>query len=474
MRLAWFSPLPPDRSGIAAYSVELLVLLSRGHEIDAFVEMPLAISGDLPPALEPALAPDSPETLARRRGPDLGPRVHVLDAHEFAGRQARHPYDLVIYQLGNDLCHDFMWPYMVRYPGLVVVHDGQLHQARAKALTWKAPRADDYRAEFAYSHPGAPDGVADLVVAGLGKGILHLWPMMRIPVESARLVSVHSAWLADELRGQFPGVAVTRIRMGVTDPLPAARAARREVRARHGIRDEAVVFAAFGRVTPEKRLTPLVEAIARVAAELPLVRLMVVGEQVDYFDLVAAAAGLGIADRLIMCGYVDDERLPEYLAAADVDVCLRWPTSRETSASWLRCAASGRPTIVDDLAHTCDLACLDPRTMELLHVSRGGGPAPVPLAMAVDLTDEAGTLEMSVKRLGADPALRERLGAAAREYWRREATLEVSVGDYEAAIASAISAPAPVRPRWPKHLRADRAEHAREATAALGLSPRWL
>ena len=42
-------------------------------------------------------------------------------------------------------------------------------------------------------------------------------------------------------------------------------------------------------------------------------------------------------------------------AAADICACLRWPTNRETSASWLRCLAAGRPTIVTDLAHlaTC-------------------------------------------------------------------------------------------------------------------------
>ena len=46
----------------------------------------------------------------------------------------QHPYDLIVYQLGNDSCHDYMWPYLVRHPGLVVLHDGQTHQARARTL----------------------------------------------------------------------------------------------------------------------------------------------------------------------------------------------------------------------------------------------------------------------------------------------------------------------------------------------------
>ena len=67
------------------------------------------------------------------------------------------PYDLVVYQLGNAACHDYMWGYLFRYPGLVVLHDAQVHQARAQSLLggW-TPRRDDYRHEFAANHPDAP------------------------------------------------------------------------------------------------------------------------------------------------------------------------------------------------------------------------------------------------------------------------------------------------------------------------------
>ena len=38
MRLAWFTPFAPVRSGISAYSAELLPLVSASHEVDVFVE----------------------------------------------------------------------------------------------------------------------------------------------------------------------------------------------------------------------------------------------------------------------------------------------------------------------------------------------------------------------------------------------------------------------------------------------------
>ena len=37
-RLAWFTPLPPERSGIATYSAEIIGLLAETYDIDIFVD----------------------------------------------------------------------------------------------------------------------------------------------------------------------------------------------------------------------------------------------------------------------------------------------------------------------------------------------------------------------------------------------------------------------------------------------------
>jgi len=95
VRIAWFSPFPPERSGIATYSAEIVPLLSSAHRID---------------------------------------RVPELGAHDFVWKHRRDPYDLVVYQLGNAPCHDYMWAYLAAFPGLVVLHDARLHHARARRL----------------------------------------------------------------------------------------------------------------------------------------------------------------------------------------------------------------------------------------------------------------------------------------------------------------------------------------------------
>src|SRR4051812_12664017 len=168
MRIAWFSPLPPVRSGIAAYSAELLPLLRETFVIDEY------------------------------------PEPHE---HDFVWRHRRAPYDLVVYQLGNATCHDYMWAYLARYPGLVVLHDAKLHHARARQLLQHG-RADDYRREFSYDHPDAPPDVAEYAVAGLSGSIYYFWPMINAVLRTARRVCFHNAIVAADIRDAFPDVRV--------------------------------------------------------------------------------------------------------------------------------------------------------------------------------------------------------------------------------------------------------------------------
>src|SRR5580765_7812241 len=196
-RLAWFAPLPPVRSGIAQYNNELLPGLASAYSVELFVDA-------------------HPDQFVR---PD--PRMPLYNAHDFVWKHLRQPYDLIVYQLGNAPCHDYMWAYMARYPGLVVLHDGQLHHARGRGLL-EQKRADDYRSEFAFNHPGVQLAIAELGIAGLLGSLTYLWPMRRVVIESARMIAVHNQWLADQIREEHPDAQVSVLDMGVPAPaMPA-------------------------------------------------------------------------------------------------------------------------------------------------------------------------------------------------------------------------------------------------------------
>ena len=426
VRIAWFSPLPPSTSGIAAYSAELLPLLhARGLHIATFTE---------------------------------------ASAHDFVWKHRREPFDLTVFHLGNASCHDYMWGYLFRYPGIVVLHDVQLHQARALGLTKRwLPRRADYLAEFRANHPEAPPHLGELIASGRGGMLYQHWPLIRLVIESARLTLVHNRRVADQLRAQHPTAHIESIEMGTADPLRAPVAATAlvapvapsrtqvEVRRRHRIPDDAVLLAAFGGVTPEKRIPQLLRALSEVAERRPKLHLMLVGNAVDHYDVVADARAWRVADRVHVTGYVADEALPDYLIASDFCACLRWPTNRETSASWLRCLAAGRATIITELAHLADVPTVDPRGWRVKDVTPAARP---PVAVSIDLLDEDHSLPLALERLAVDAGLRNSLGSAARGWWSAHHQLEPMADAMMRLIEHAHGLPTP-QVRLPAHLLDD-------------------
>src|SRR5439155_16559943 len=152
-------------------------------------------------------------------------------------------------------------------------------------------------------------------------------------------------------------------------------------------------------------------------------------------------------------GPVAASRLGECLAASDAGLCLRWPTAQEPSASWLRCLAAGRPTVISALAHLADVPAVDPRS------GRPARPGHEPIAVAIDLLDEDASLLMAMRRLAIDPAWRAELGAAGRAYWAREHSMDAMEADYQRVLALAAARPAPSPSDLPAHLTDDYSGH---------------
>ena len=450
MRVAWFSPLPPDLSGIASYSADILPLLDApgsGCSIDRFVDRPGGSVMDAGPV-------------------GRGAMPGVFIAHDFVWKQQRAPYDLIIYQVGNAPWHDYMWAYLARYPGLVILHDARLHHARARHLL-NQRRFDDYRREFRYNHPEAPAGVAEYAVEGLSGSIYYFWPMLRVVVRTARLVAVHNTWIAGDLREQYPGVRVDTIRMGVPNGRlqpDAAANARTRLRRELRLADSACLFTAFGRVTAEKRIEPILRALADVIAVGVDAHLVLVGDATGFPALARLVAEHRLDNRVHVTGHVADDRIADHLAAADVCLCLRWPTAGETSASWLRALAAGRPTVISALAHLADVPTLHAKSWRSSHRSRD------PIAVSIDLLEEHEGLVAAMSRLATDERLRNDLAGAGHAYWSRDYALELMADDYRRVMADAVARPAPQVGDLPSHFTEDHTSLVREIYQQMGVA----
>jgi glycosyltransferase involved in cell wall biosynthesis len=461
--------MPPSRSGVAGRSAELVASLrARGFEIDVYVQ-------------------DQPAQGAAAFGPA------VRSAHEFPPRHIQTPCELTVFQFGNSSHHDFIWPYALRYPGLVVLHDTRLHHARAAALL-RERRAADYRAEFAWNHPVLNPDLAELAVAGIDSSLYYGWPMLRAIVERSRAVAVHGKGAAQDLREAFARTSPStelddrlftiRLGEGTAWSDEQRLAARRRLRAQYGIADDEVVFGVFGGLAPEKRLTQIFAAFGTLSHTVRA-RLLLAGAAASHYDVEAEIAARGIGAATIVTGYLpSDEDVTAHLAACDVSLNLRWPTARETSGPWLRALAAGLPTVITDLVHHGDVPSLDPRTWTVNAAGiRGSGSAvrgsdsgvrdpasemgSEPVTIAIDVLDEDHSLRLAMRRLARDAQLRAQLGAAARAWWGREHSVEVMVDDYVRVLHAAAARPLP-NADLPPHMTSDGTRLLRELSGPFG------
>jgi glycosyltransferase involved in cell wall biosynthesis len=450
MRIAWFTPWPPQQSGVAGRSAEIVPLLAAaGHAIDVFV--------------------DGTHVDVTRKYPSDPPasgHLRVQSAHDFVWRAGRGQYDVVVYQVGNSTTHEFIWPYLFRWPGLAVLHETHLHHARGRALLSRK-RVAEYRAEFAWNHPGVRPDAAELAVRGFDGAYYYDWPMARTVVASSRVVATHSRGSLRELQASWPDQAFEYIALAEGCRVVPTEAERETVRSALAIPESAVVFGVFGALTAEKRLPQVLRAFAETYSRAPQSVLLLAGTRDPSVDIDGLIDSLGIGGPTRVLEGLDDAQFDRTIAAVDVSLNLRWPTAREMSGPWVRALAAGRATVIVDLVHLALVPSLDPRTWQPHTPGGAAAKWTEPITVAVDILDEEHSLRLAMRRLARDRDLREQIGRAGRRHWEAEHSFDRVVRDYERAMTRAASAPDPVFDR-PAQLRPMAFDQARALAADFG------
>ena len=392
MRIAYFSPLSPQRTGVADYSEELLPYLARHAELDLFVD-----------AYTPA-------------NPDIAARFPVHDYRELESlRQARR-YDVALYQMGNSRYHEYVYRTLARFPGVTVLHDHVLHHLVVEMTVGRGDEAA-YIREMGYCH-----GVAGIEAAWEALRAGYQFPYLRYPanrrvLDSSFGVIVHSRYAQALLAAESPHTPVALVPHHVLPAEPPEDLAclRRSL----GLPEEALLFASFGLATPEKRLDVALRAFRQVRERFPDALYLVVGDVPARHDLPQTIHDLGLRDSATVTGYVAKSDLLRYVDAVDVCVSLRWPTVGETSGSLLRALVAGKAAIVSDVGSFAELPDDCCRK--------------VPVGEA-----EHERLVEAMLALAEDPAGREALGQRARRHVLERHAIERSAAQYIAFVESLL------------------------------------
>jgi glycosyltransferase involved in cell wall biosynthesis len=194
---------------------------------------------------------------------------------------------------------------------------------------------------------------------------------------------------------------------------PRARELRESMRAR-GARHLVV---AAGDINEAKCLDALAAASAQLGDDTAVV---IVGRRIEGYDVDRVIEAAGAAQRVAVHADVDDGDFLAWLLAADVVVDLRYPHRGEVSGSLARSMQAGRPSIVSATGTYNDVP-----DDAVIRISRG--PAdPVELSAAI-------------RSLLEDDDLRERLGTRAAAHMRELRDSEATARGYERAIERTLT-----------------------------------
>jgi glycosyltransferase involved in cell wall biosynthesis/SAM-dependent methyltransferase len=366
MRAAFFSPLPPARSGIADYSEALIESLRR-----------------------------------------------LLDLEVFSG--AGQPYDaarfdIALYHVGNNGYHDFVYQAALRHPGVVVMHESNLHHLISD-LTIRRGDWDAYVRECEYQG-GAParafaERVRNLEVGPDYEGL----PMTRRLLESARGVVVHSHFMEAEVRAAGFRGPVAVIPHGAWIP----EADRNAWRYKLGLDEITPLVGIFGYLKPYKRIAESLRAFRRLVRLTPEARMILAGEPHPDFPLEPLIRGLGLSANVRVLGFAPMEEFVGYMGACDIVLNLRYPTVGESSGTLLRSLGLGKAVLVSDIGSFAEF------------------PEDVCLKVPVGAGEEDLIFEY-LNLLVSRPEVAQALGTHARDYVARECNWAAVARQYAAFL----------------------------------------
>jgi glycosyltransferase involved in cell wall biosynthesis len=383
-------------SGIADYTAELVPYLAARAEVDVFCPRP---------------------GWFRTRFAPRGARV-MSPGRFFADPGA---YDGCFYHLGNNPDHEFVYAAARRRPGIAVFHDAVLHHLIAHITIEHGAVPADYRAVLAAEHGDRGGRLATLKERHLATDFeKFVFPLTSHVARQAKGIVVHNIDAAAKMREAAPDVPIAIIpHHAGAPPQEVGGVDRSEARRRTRLPADAFVVGHLGFITRPKQPGAVVQGFARLLRDIPTAVLVMVGADRTSGALMGIVRQLGIGHAVRLTGYVNMAQMYEYLRAIDVSINLRYPSAGESSGTLARSLAEGRVVIVNNYASWAEL------------------PGDVALKVEID-RPQAEQVAEHLLRVARDPALRESIGARARQYAREHLDPAACAAQY-VAFARAVN-----------------------------------
>lgn len=321
MRLNWFSPLAPQRTAIAQYTVHIAPMLMERFDVVFWSDL---------------------EADAQHL-PD-GARLKAFDPADIhRGEFNRELFrGLNIYNIGNNArFHAGIAQIALQTPGLAVLHDTRLHHFAFGRARHETPPFGSYldQAEAIYGSAGlaTASGIIDVHGQTIDEHV-DAMPFVEPFLEASLGAICHSRFAHAQVRARSDAPVLTL-------PLPFASRAKPGGVPRAGAPPWRFVM--FGYVGSNRRLEGILQALASWP-QAPPFQFDIYGSLWDPALINSLIERSGLADRVKVHGFVSDAVLDDAIAQAHLAFNLRSPTMGEASEGILHSWAYATPALVTD------------------------------------------------------------------------------------------------------------------------------
>jgi glycosyltransferase involved in cell wall biosynthesis len=374
MKLAWLSPFGCG-SAIGRFSQAITDELSKHAEVDVWVSS----RDDLLPT--------------RLRLVDYNPDLPVNQWWP------RGMYDFAVCNLGDHLgFHQRIFEFALRIPSVLILHDVVMHHFFAGYYQLVLRKLEAHLSRIETLYGTAARNANELALAGKATWVWETdrvveFPMFEDCVAGALGVVTHSRFFADKVREVFSG-PVQNIPLAYPADLDMPFTPRKDL----AIPQNRALLLTVGNVNRNKRVDEVIEVLAADRQLAASVFYVVCGQlAADTADRLGnLISRSGLQDSVRLNGRTSDGDLRSYFRAADVCINLRNPAMEGGSASLVEMMLYGKAGMVSDTGVYAEL--------------------PDTCVVKIRPGDERADLGRALARLLADPAMREHVGARARDY----------------------------------------------------------
>lgn len=383
-RVAYVTPWPPQRTGVAHYAQEMASYLSEYADLTLYVEDPS----------------------------DVAPPLHGMQARSLTNLPAEaEQYDTILYHIGNNTqFHRAIYQLAWEIPGVVDLHDYNLNPFLADAFLGTE---QDY---LYYAAALEAYGITRDSIPSQGLDTFE-FPMSLALAKRSHATIVHSSWVRDQL---CDASNVHVVPHGSENHSLKQRPIDVEpLRQRLDIDAKEFVVLSPGFVHRLKRIDVVLKAVKALVDRGIPVRFVIAGAIVEpSLGIEEQVRELGLESCVTISGYLSEEDLDAAIALSDVVVNLRCPSLGESSGTLLRAFSQGKACIVSNYQQYAELpndVCWKADTDEL----------------------EVPQLVAYLERLIRDPVTRQQLGQNANAFVHRNSSFDFAAKLYAHAVNSA-------------------------------------